>query len=139
MSSRPTPTSQNSVVVDNGNTILRNKPIHMMIRPAVFALAEGMQRIRVSIPSPTESFSRIRGDQDDSSTGNDQEVETHHHGNDSRQRDVERVDLHLSSSSQSHTKFHQKRCHGTTGQAEQQRGTMALQNANGEERSNSRI
>lgn len=54
----------------NGNNILRNKPNHMMIGPAVFLLAEGAQRIRAKTLA-YQIINRLRDDVDNSSTGND--------------------------------------------------------------------
>ena len=46
----------------NGNTILREKPNHMMIGPAVFLLAGGAQRIKATTLA-YQIISRIRGPQ----------------------------------------------------------------------------
>ena len=54
----------------NGNTILRDKPNHMMIGPAVFALADGTQRIRARTLA-YQIVARIR-DHDDSEDSSEQ-------------------------------------------------------------------
>ena len=48
----------------SGNIILRNKPNHMMIRPSVFALAEGTQGIRAK-SFAFQIINRLCNDHDD--------------------------------------------------------------------------